>query len=124
LFHDLKKTSLIFFVLFYIVAGANHFLMTAFYLELIPDYVGRDYHKPIVYISGLIEIALAILTVFRTTRKWACIGIIIMLIAIFPANIYHFQSNLDQRNLTTIVTALRLPVQIVLIMWAWWLRKE
>ena len=75
----------------YLLAGINHFRNPAFYHLLIPPY----FPNPVLlnYISGIAEIAGAIGLCFKSTRKWAAIGIMVMLVAFLPAHIYHVQKN-------------------------------
>ena len=72
-------------IVFYIVAGINHFRNPAAYYRIIPGYLPNPYLINIV--SGIAEIGLAILLIFPLTRKIAAYGIILMLIAFIPAHI-------------------------------------
>ena len=74
----------------YINIGTNHFINPAFFLVIVPDYL--PYHLAMVYISGLFEIIFGLLLIFKKTRKIAGIGLIFLLILVFPANIFLFQS--------------------------------
>lgn len=71
---------------FYLLAGINHFRNPEAYYQIIPAYFS-DPHL-INAISGTTEILLAILLLIPLTRKFACYGIIAMLIAFIPAHIY------------------------------------
>ncbi len=106
---------------FYVLAGLNHFLNTQFYLNMMPPYL--PWHPELVYISGVIEMALGILIIPQATRKFAAWSLILMLIAIFPANIYLAQTNGVTIDAPAIAVWLRLPLQLVLIAWAYWHRK-
>jgi uncharacterized membrane protein len=102
---------------FMIIAGVMHFLNEAFYLKLMPPYLPA--HRELVYISGLFEIVLgALLLVPRFTRL-AAWGIILLLIAVFPANIYIYQHP-DLLPAPAWLHLLRLPLQGLFIAWAWW----
>ena len=70
----------------YIVIGIKHFTETEFFIKIIPSYL--NYKKELVIISGVIEIILGFLLFFKFTRKIASWGIILLLLAVFPANIY------------------------------------
>jgi uncharacterized membrane protein len=74
---------------------------------------------PIVYASGIIEIVLAVLLLQTATRVYAAWGIVIFLILIFPANIQMMINFYRKRNPYLWITILRLPLQPVLIWWAW-----
>jgi len=107
---------------FYVLNGVNHFWNTAIYLAIMPPYL--PYHLELVYLSGLIEIALGLLLLVQKYRKWAAWGIILLLIAIFPANIYHLTSG--GAGLGTPIWGLwaRLPFQLLFIAWAYWHSKK
>ena len=75
--------------LFYLLAGINHFRDPSFYLPLIPDYL--PWHEVINWVSGIAEIVLAIGIVLPTTRKFASMGIIAMLILFIPSHVYFIQ---------------------------------
>ena len=69
--------------------------------------------------SGVAEIVLAIGLLFIRTKSWAAWGIIALLIAIFPANIYMLTASEKFKRIPLWVKWLRLPLQGVLIWWAW-----
>jgi uncharacterized membrane protein len=84
-----KRTLLISFVLFYVLAGTYHFVNPQFYLDLIPPYI--PFPTAVNYLSGAIEISLGLLALSKAHRKWAAYGIMAMLIAFLPAHIYFIQ---------------------------------
>ncbi len=111
---NIKKMILIIMIIFYILAGVNHFLHPSFYLAIIPPYI-LD-HVIINYLAGAAEIILALFMMMTSTRKLAAIGIIIMLIAYLPTHIYMIE--VDPKNWLLWV---RLFIgQPILILWAWW----
>jgi uncharacterized membrane protein len=77
------------------------------------------WHYPLVYISGAAEIVLGILLIPGETRVVAAWGIIALLIAVFPANLYMAGQMKKKNHRFTWIAMLRLPVQAVLIYWAW-----
>lgn len=103
----------------YVWVGINHFTKPDFFIAIVPDYLMWPF--ALVYISGVFEILLGIglLTPFR---KWAAYGLILLLIAVFPANIYLAQSEAAQQALDVSQTAalVRLPFQLVFIGLAYW----
>ena len=106
--------------IFYVVAGLNHFRDEAFYLKLMPDYIPAELHRPAVLVSGVLEVLLGVLLVIPRTRRLAAWGIIALLIAVFPANIYGFQHSEEIFGVSKAAHFVRLPLQGVLIAWAWW----
>jgi uncharacterized membrane protein len=114
----LKSILRILLALFFLGAGVNHFLRTGFYLRMMPSYV--PFHLAMVQISGVAEIALGLLLLIPATTVAAAWGLIALLIAVFPANLQmalHPETfpEFSRRSLW-----LRLPLQGVLIAWAWW----
>lgn len=70
----------------FIAAGTNHIVEPAPYLAIMPPLLPAA--NALVLISGIAEIAGGIGLLLRTTRKVAALGLILLLIAVFPANIY------------------------------------
>ena len=104
----------------YIFAGIYHFVKPEFYMKMMPPYVPA--HKLMVDLSGIAEIVLGIGLFFVPTRPWAAIGIMLLLVAVFPANIYMLTEKLAKRKYRKIPVAflwVRLPLQVVLMYWAY-----
>ena len=113
----LKKISLIIMSFFYINVGIKHFIDPKWFLYIIPPYltfIGLE----LVYISGIFEIALGLLLLFPKYRKISAYGIILLLIAVYPANIY-LAFNKHSQELIGIssfaASWIRLPIQFILI---------
>lgn len=113
----MKEISLYVMAVLYIIAGSYHFINTRFYKRMMPPWV--PWHMPIVYISGAFEIILGVLLIPVMTRTYAAWGIIILLILIFPANIQMMLNFYRKKNPYLWISVLRLPLQPVLIWWAW-----
>ncbi|WCL49041.1 DoxX family protein [Leptospira sp. GIMC2001] len=115
----MELTTILMYVMsiFYFTAGVTHFTHTKFFLRIVPAFL--PYHKAIVYISGVAEIVLAIGLIPEMTRIYAAWGIILLLIAVFPANIYQLVSDKARMKIPKWSLVLRLPMQFVLIYWAW-----
>jgi uncharacterized membrane protein len=92
--------------------------MPRFYLRIIPPYL--PWHEALNYTSGLAEIVLGLFLLFPSYSNSAAWGIIGLLIAIFPANIYHLTSLKPAKANLKWILYLRLPFQGILILWAWW----
>lgn len=100
----------------YIVAGINHFVSPRMYLAIMPPYVPA--HRFMVFASGLAEIVLGAGLLFSGTRTLAAWGLILLLLAVFPANIYMATSERFHK-FPAWLRWLRLPLQGVLIWWAY-----
>ncbi|MEB2779328.1 hypothetical protein U3A58_02895 [Algoriphagus sp. C2-6-M1] len=87
----LKIIALYVMSIFYILAGANHFVNPSGYLRLIPEYLPS--HSLLNLIAGISEVGFGLALLFPSTRKWAAWGIILMLLAFIPAHVYFIQLN-------------------------------
>ncbi len=107
--------------IFYFASGLNHFGNPEFYLPMMPPYI--PYHRDLVYLSGLAEIVLGVAVLIPQTRNLAAWGTILLLIAIFPANLHVALHNVPLFGGSQglgMWNWVRLPFQAVLILWAWW----
>ena len=103
----------------FVVAGVLHFVFPDKYEHVIPP--GFPSPKMLVLISGLAEIAGGVGLWIRPLRRAAGWGLIALLIAVFPANVYMAVHPDYVANLTVGHWLLwaRLPLQPVLIWWVW-----
>ena len=104
-------------ILFYVGAGVNHFIHPAFYINLMPPWL--PLHKEFVFISGICEVLFALLLLFPITRRLGAYCIIALLIAVFPANIQMLLDYYNDNNPMFWLAIIRLPIQFVLIWWAY-----
>jgi len=102
---------------FFIAAGITHFLKPGVFLGIMPKFL--PYPLQLVYISGACEILFAILLAIPSTRHSGAWLIILLLIAVFPANIQMAISFYEGKNPFLWIAILRLPLQFLLIWWAW-----
>ena len=104
------------FAALFVLAGVGHFVRPDFYLRIMPPYL--PFHRPLVLLSGVFEVALGVLLLVPRFSRLAAFGLIALLIAVFPANIYLYQHQ-EIWPLTPLVHLIRLPLQGVLILWAY-----
>jgi len=100
----------------FVLAGINHFINPAFYLKMMPPVLPA--HLFLVYLSGSFEIILGVLLLVPRFTRFAAWGLIALLIAVFPANIFMAQNTELFPEFNPVVIWLRLPLQLVLIAWA------
>lgn len=101
----------------FVAAGALHFIIPDFYLPAMPPYLPHP--RALILISGFFEIAGGIgvlLTPVRHVARW---GLVLLLVAVFPANVQMLLNGLREGgwNAWSILMLLRLPLQWVLIRW-------
>ncbi len=106
------------FGLFFIAAGANHFVNTPFYVSIMPPYL--PWPVALVYISGVAEIGLGGLLLFERWSRLAAWGLIALLIAVFPANVHMALHPELYPWASSLGLWLRLFLQGLLIAWAYW----
>ncbi len=107
--------------IFYSIAGLNHFVNPSFYDGLIPGWF--PYPNFLNYASGFFEVFFGILVLFTPTRKWACYGIMVLLLLLIPAHVAFIQEGSCVENSLCIapwISWVRLViVHPILIFWAW-----
>ena len=105
-----------------VTIGILHFTHTEAFASIVPDYL--PWHEGLVLVSGVFEIGLGMALQFERTRVLAAYGLVALFIAVFPANV-NMALHPDQPIAGVAVQPgalalwLRLPVQLVLIWWAW-----
>jgi uncharacterized membrane protein len=108
----------ILFALFFMVAGILHFAFPAPYLRIIPPFL--PWPRALLWISGAAEMAGGAGLLLPRFRRAAAYGLALLLVAVFPANIYMAAAHVAFPGLMgkAWVQWLRLPLQIPLIAWA------
>jgi uncharacterized membrane protein len=104
------------FAALFILGGIGHFVATDLYMKIMPPYL--PYHRALVLLSGVFEVALGILLLVPTTSRLAAWGLVALLIAVFPANLFMYQHP-EKFGLSPTLLLLRLSLQGLLIFWAW-----
>ena len=107
----------------FVLAGINHFVKPDFYVQMMPPYL--PWHLPLVYLSGIAEVVLGGMLLVPRWSRVAAWGLVALLVAVFPANL-HMALNPELFASVASATMLwvRLPLQAVLILWAWWYTRD
>ncbi len=115
-----KRVSLVLMAAFYIFAGVRHFTHPGLYLQIMPPWL--PWHEELVWLSGCAEVALGLGLLIPATSRVAAWGVIALLIAVYPANIHMWWSEgaVDGETWPRWAHWIRLPLQFVLMAWAWW----
>ena len=101
--------------LLFIVFGIYHFVNPKLYLKVIPPYL--PYPELLNYVSGLFEVVFGILLLHSYTRKYAAIGIIMMLLAFLMTHFYMLNNQKASMKLPKWFLIVRIPLQFGLIYW-------
>ena len=103
------------------LAGIAHFVIPDTYDAIIPHLLPGS-RRGWTYVSGATEIALAISVLWKRTRRGAATLSAVFFVLVFPANI---QMLMDSTSRTAVAgAAVRLPLQLPLVWWAWRVRKQ
>ena len=98
-------------------AGINHFVMPRTYEAIMPDYLPAQ--RELVYASGVAELAGGLAVLHPRTRRAGGLWLIAVLLGVFPANL-HMALRADRyEQIPEALLWLRLPLQALLIWWAW-----
>ena len=107
---------------FFVVAGANHFISPDVYLEMMPSWL--PLHGPAVFWSGVAEVAGGLMLFFDRTARVGGIFLILLLVAVFPANVNAAIDPgsvpwLESNDVPSWLLWLRLPLQPLLAVLIW-----
>jgi uncharacterized membrane protein len=117
-----KRILLWAMALFYVAAGFNHLVNPDFYLRIMPP--GLPDPEWLNLLSGLAEIVLGVYVLEPRVRALAAWGIIALLVAVFPANLYVALENVgplgEPGTGNAVANWIRMPFQALFVLWAWW----
>ena len=99
--------------LFYISVGVDHFRRPGWYVEIVPPFL--PYKLELVLISGVAEIILGFMLLLPKMRFIAGNGLILLLVLVYPANIYLAYTNGAALDTSPLIAWGRLPIQFVFI---------
>ena len=106
---------------FYIQIGIKHFTDPNWFMPIMPPFL--PFHIELIYVSGGFEILFGLMLIFERTRFIAGWGLILLLIAVYPANLYlAFNTDVQKEmNISSFLASwIRLPLQFVFIALAYW----
>lgn len=102
----------------FLAAGTAHFLHAPVYERIVPPWLPAP--AALVAVSGTFEILGGAGVLVPATRKAAGIGLIALLVAVFPANVHMAAHPHAYADIAPPVALyLRLPLQAVLIAWVY-----
>jgi uncharacterized membrane protein len=102
---------------FFIGSGVNHFLAPRFYRAIVPPGLGDP--AMLVRVSGVAEIAGGAGVLVPRTRRLSGFGLIALLAAVFPANVYMARNPAKFAKVPAWALYARLPLQPLAMWWAW-----
>lgn len=115
----MKQISLVLIGVGFIAAGVLHFVRPQLYVRIVPPFL--PFPLALVYVSGVAEILGGAGVLVPSLRAWAGLGLIALLIAVFPANLYMALAPAGAGlGIAPFWLWVRLPLQLVLMVWVWW----
>ena len=107
----------------FLIAGAMHFIVPAAYERILPPFLPQlflSHRYAVIAFTGVAEITGGLGLLWEPTRRAAAICLALLLIAVFPANVWMATSYMQTGNSPMAQWALwlRLPLQLPLIAWA------
>ncbi|MFO0596652.1 MAG: DoxX family protein [Myxococcaceae bacterium] len=104
---------------FMVFAGVMHFATPKPFERIVPSVLPAK--RLLVYVSGVAEILCGVGLLVPVTQTWAAWALIALFVAVFPANINMAINDipLGKTPLPRWAHWIRLPLQFVLIAWAW-----
>jgi uncharacterized membrane protein len=115
-----KNITIYILSVMYIIIGIKHFTSLEHFVNIMPPFI--PFKEFAVYLTGLIEIFGGLMLLSKYTRKIGAFLIIILLLIVFPANIYLYISEVPREllGITKSQALIRMPFQIPLIILAYW----
>ncbi len=120
-----QKILLVLAALLFATSGMMHFVATEAFARIVPPYIPDA--RLVVYLSGVAEITGAIGLLIPTLRRWAGWGLVLLLlICVFPANLYMATAHIQMSGYAIPQWALwgRLSLQVLVIYWVWWCSRS
>jgi len=112
-----RKIVLFGLAAFFINVGVDHFINPDFYLSIMPP--AFPLHSEAVYISGFFEVLGGVCVLIPRLRKIAGWGLVALLVAVYPANIYMAITPEAFPELSISLLYTRLPLQFIFFYWAY-----
>ena len=122
---NLKKSiARLVLALIFAIAGILHFTHTHKFVQIVPPFIPVP--EAMVYISGVCEILGAVGLLISRYSRLAAFGLVLLLIAVFPANVYMAVKNIQLGGIMNnpVLQWVRLPFQGVLIWWVLWCTEK
>ena len=107
--------------LLFVAAGFWHFVHAATYLAIMPPVLPAP--LALVYVSGVFEILGGLGLLPSRTRWLAGAGLLALLVAVFPANVYMALAH-AQLHIPGWIAWGRLPLQLPLLWWVWRVMRQ
>ncbi len=116
--NPIRQYALYLLAILFVSAGINHFVNPAFYLRMMPPYL--PWPEVLQKMAGAAEILGGLGLLYPPLRPYAAWGLIALLVAVFPANLYMYQArDTVFASFPQWALLLRLPLQALMIWWVY-----
>ncbi len=117
---DARTAAAVGLGLLFFFTSSGHFLLTEPMSQMLPPWVPA--RTPLVYLTGFLEIALALGFLFRKTRHIAGWAAAAVLVLFFPANVYAAIHHVPMGGHAwgPVYLFIRAPLQIAILFWVYW----
>jgi uncharacterized membrane protein len=112
-----KRAGLLFVFVWFFVGGIAHFYFANLEVKIVPHWFPD--HEALVFISGIFELLGALGIIVRYTRPLAGLGLVLLTIAVTPANLYMLQTSDQFPTVPYWALAMRIPAQVLLLFCIW-----
>ena len=114
-----REAGLIAVVIMFLFTGVTHFIgMKHDYAAMLPGPLSGN--LGIIYLTGALQIAGAVGLLISRTRRLAGICLVLLLVAMFPGNVYAAVNEVPFRGEPPTPLWLRTPIQLFFIGMVWW----
>jgi uncharacterized membrane protein len=112
-----KKIALSIVFCWFLIGGIGHFAAPEFFVKIIPP--ALPWRMEAVYISGFFELLGAAALLHRASRPLAGIGLMLLTVAVTPANVYMWQHAELFPQIPEPLLLGRLVLQLLLLVAIW-----
>lgn len=108
-----RTAGLVLVFLWFAIGGIAHFTATDTFVRIVPPWVPHP--RVAVQLSGVLELLGAAGLILARTRRAAGIGLLLLVLAVTPANVFMLQHAHDWPNVPSWALVARLPLQLALL---------
>ena len=114
-----REAGLFAVAIMFLFTGATHFTgMKHDYAAMLPSPLSEN--LGVIYLTGALQIAGAVGLLVPRTRRLAGVCLVLLLVAMFPGNVYAAVNDVEFRGEAPTPLWLRTPIQLLFVGMVWW----